>query len=668
MQDRELFIDKYYQSDGRINFDSPVCSSSEVQNPISSRRVESDQISCVAIPFQFHSDSSPSTVLPICFSNDMFSDSQMNNNSNETRCVQVISQPLTSINTQFDGNNFQEKINLIEKRFNDITSSKVLVENVREINDILNEPRMTVKAILTDFVVEDITLLDSSPILVYLLNKLFRGLFDEYKIRKEEDYRLIYKGGNVIKLYFDDFVDNFFDPSLKPEIYTKYGSNFKVSDLDFGVDNFNLNTSKSRSQQSKDVIPLIWYVLQIARIVILCNMCEIFEFCRLDHDDLKYQIEPIMKKTQATLDTLIKELTDQLNGLMREFNPNDSLQEYSREKLTTLIEQLKDDRYIGICFNNFVYISPSDLQRIFEVNNNQFKFIDTFSEYEQNLINKGAIPQFFIDGTSDRRDGFNDTEYFPERKTKITRSYFTKHFNTNLYNDNFFNEDFQSIVNRVLPTDRSEIYITVSTDIITPRAEFSLVRLMMNFLLIYTKDNKLGVVKAPSELYDVTYSVSRTDMIQVKKSDKYNKYNYSFRNGKNELIHDSIVIWSPLELINDLLGILFQQVDFPWDDTKYQKRLIRLIFISRYIQAMYERGMITDVDITPYTMKNIESKYIDPLDIKIRSLTDQRLKKLYTIEMQNLRETVNMVQTDINNYFSRSITRRNYSSGISPLY
>lgn len=575
----------------------------------------------------------------------------------------VVNQPLTSINTQMNLVNYEEKIRFIQKKFNEIKNSRQILESISEKNDTLNEPRMTIKSILTDFVVEDITLVDSSPILIYILNKLFKGFFEAFKNQTGEDYRLIYKGGNIIKLYFDDMINNFFDSSLKPEIYTKYGSNFKVSDLDFSVENFNSRTRKTKQEQSDEVIPLIWYILSIARIVILSNMDKIYDFCRFNYIEMKNEMIPILQKTESSLNNIIKELKEQLNELTQDVDQNTFSQNYRVIKLTRLIEELSNDKYIGISFNQFSYISESELQRIFQ--DDRFNFIDSFNEREERLIQRGGVPNFFISGRSGKSDSFTDTVY--NANYKITSSHASPHLNINLYNDNLFNNgiSFQSVVNQVLPDETSSLYLSTSLNIVTPRSKFSLVRLMMNFALIYTKDNKLGVINEPSELYDITYTTEKIDMIEINKKDKYNEYNYSFLNSYNQLVQDSILIWTPMELVNDLLGILFQQAEYPWEDKKYQKRLIRLIFISNYIRLLYNNDLLPDIDLTPFTMNQIQIDYIDPLQSRINRISDNKLRNDYNDEMSNLKDTIRMVQNDINKYISRTTTRSTYTSKIS---
>jgi hypothetical protein len=116
------------------------------------------------------------------------------------------------------------------------------------------------------------------------------------------------------------------------------------------------------------------------------------------------------------------------------------------------------------------------------------------------------------------------------------------------------------------------------------RIEFSLVRLMINYLVVYQKDGMTYFTNAPSELFDLSIGDPRDKMFYVYSADQLEEYQYSDRK-------DKIYIPSIEVTITDLIQILYKSQGFPWDDAKYEKRLYRLlvlILISQLTMANIE--------------------------------------------------------------------------------
>lgn len=546
------------------------------------------------------------------------------------------SQSISSLDLKLSSDEIVQKIRTI---INFFTSP-----DQRELNMIVTEPsgnevtpKSIIKSVLTDYIVSDIVMNESERIFIYILNSLSRSFFNAYKNKSGEDFRLIYKGGNVTKIYFDDMIDNYFDDDLKPEIYTKYGINFKNSDLDFTVENFNLNSRRTRDEQRNILIPIVWYILSIARIIILNNMRSLYDFCKINFINMNGEMKYLLLKVKQELQV---------------FNEFD------------------DVDFIGVCLDKYLYLPNQSLKNLSF--RDQFEFIDIFNqENEEKIEKEGSVPKFFVNGDSRRMDSLILNDYNPSTELVDTEVYSLKHFNQNLFDNNIFNHQFENIVLRVLPNEDSQFFISNSLDIHGNNDVFSLSRLMINFVIVYSKDSRLGAVSVPSELYDVTFvSEILKEIFHLEPNLKFNNYSYRFVDTDGQIIEDNITIMSEFEIVNDLIDILFIENIFPWNDKKYKKRLIRLIFISRYIKVRYQLNPIRRLDIGQFFIGNIIEKYFPQIEEKleqlpISTLEEQISKEENEEEFEKLKRIIIDTETDIDSYFARTNKRVNVNSSIT---
>lgn len=545
-----------------------------------------------------------------------------------------LSRPLSSLNLVLSPDDFKAKIRIIVDFF---TSSKnrSLKNEFNSSGGIKVKPKTVIKSVLTDFIIGDIVSNESSRIFIYLLNLLCKTFFSTYRRVSDEDYRLIFKGGNVTKIYFDDFIDNYFDEDLKPEIYTKYGSSFRDSDFDFTIENFNFSTTKTRQQQADYLSPILWYILTIARIIILSNVGNLYNFCRFNSLNMKLLLSNI-KENLKVFDKF-----DRVN-------------------------------FIGICFDEYTYL-PHHSLRDLKVRNNKFQFFDIFNQMNQIEIDQGKVPIFFVDGNSKREDGLIVNVYDSSHDSTEVSVYSLNHFNVNLFDGNVFERLFQGIVSTLLPDEYSQLFLSNSLDIRGTNNRFSLERLMLNFIVIYSENEKIGSLSVPSELYDITYIVENLiTNFHLKSEFKFNNYHYNFVESDGKIIDDDIIIMSEFEVANDLIEILFVLNQFPWSDNKYQKRIIRLIFISRYIQEKMRLNPITGLDTQQFLIDVIIKEYFPKIENKINSLpistvTQREDKKKNEEEFKKMKRIIDNTQRDINSYFSRTIKRLNVESNITRL-
>lgn len=156
------------------------------------------------------------------------------------------------------------------------------------------------------------------------------------------------------------------------------------------------------------------------------------------------------------------------------------------------------------------------------------------------------------------------------------------------YRDDFFidyyNKERTKIVKYKLPSiSRSEFYISVNRtlrfkqkDVLTA---FNLVRMKINFKGGHKDEtNKYYSTNLVGELIDI--GISHKDATDIKYLFQ-NKNNYvrifTYIDEKNKEI--SFRATSYIYLIHELESILFIEVEYPWNNIKYEKRVRRLFFL-----------------------------------------------------------------------------------------
>lgn len=550
--------------------------------------------------------------------------------------------PLEFLLAKVDRTKFEKNLERIRDDFIEARNNKIGVTTITEEirTTRVDSLKSTLKAILTENLVEEINMSETEGALIYILNKIFDGFFAAYEELTGEKNMLVFKGGNVTRLFFDDLVKGYF-PTLSSEAYQEFGKYFKKSDLDFSVEDINADYSelsrkekiKKKYKKSNVLMPYIWYILNIARLCIATNAGDLYNFC-------KFNLFKFEEEISEVLDRIIQETQDN--------------------------ELFEGIEFIGICFNEFTYMRGYDLEDIME-NPDRYQFIDAF-----NPDSGDDIPKFFKTGNSKRKDVLNDIKIDRRNGTQDLNIISIEHENLNIFSNDFFNdgidretgeliveESFEDVVERTIDNHSSEFYVTVSPLIQIPDDDikFRLMRLMINYVLIYVKDGKLGAISVPSEMYDVGSTIEAPESgLQVPDGRYYDKYTYSFVDVTGRVVYDSILITSVFSVVLDLIKILFIQGEYPWDDKKYEKRIIRLAVMSKYIELNEPKdGFLPD---------DILGDYILPLKDKILGVKDDEeashLLKKYETLVESFEDAIDTLES----YLNRSNKRRRSVSRI----
>jgi len=368
----------------------------------------------------------------------------------------------------------------------------------------------------------------------YLINKMFNDKIIEYIKSKgfsEDSIYFIYKGGTTMKILYDKY------KSLLPNnhnLFSDYMSCFGRSDADYGI---YINQKYFNTFDTYNAV--------------LCDLNKIsFNILNQIQDILSNNLECI-----CPLDNIKdNELNKILNNLNKILNVSD------RDKS---LPDFKDiDKFIGITFNNkdyFIETIPKNLTDK-DIHNLNITTTQTSSKnYDPNMVsNKDQI----------KRDG---------RINSAKNNFIIKIYNNNKPGEPKISPAICAI--NKPPNPNGIYYYFNETNKFSDKllgssilSEFNLHRLKINTVIYYvTKYGQYGYFNCPSELVDVTISNLYDGKIQ---NLDFGKILKKYKNKKVEFYSYSLY-----GFIDDLYKALFYEAIYPWDISKYKKKINRVIIL-----------------------------------------------------------------------------------------
>jgi len=452
----------------------------------------------------------------------------------------------------FKIDNFKRDFNELKTFFYDLKNKQGVLIDTSNDKEYVN-PKLMFRDILTEFMVNDVTGNKTEIVLIHIINKVMKALLSEYKTLNGINVMLVYRGGNILKLYKENF-DDILPGVARKIMKTEFKKFFKSSDLDYY---YVIENVKSMSEEQVDAINddiqvLSYFGLNIARSLILSNK-HIYRMCT-------YNVQHI--------NSMFDELLTKMNS----------------EKINSPIDYVRDVEYVGLGFNKHIYVKPSENIDIFTLPKEKLEFVfDDQGEnaYDSLLKYKKAGRKDIIIKTDSMRKNvdirmldylINRNYFFSDSKIRrLTKSVLSDY---NGIFDLYISNNFK-IENNIL------------------KISFRLSRVMTNFCLIYkTKHNKYGVTNVPAELYDLAIGNKKDRAFPLYTENTIKEYQYTYDIGGDK-VDDKIYIPKISTLIKDLDAILFG-VEFPWQDEKYEKRIYRLLILIFISELMVKN--IDDVD------------------------------------------------------------------------
>jgi hypothetical protein len=420
-------------------------------------------------------------------------------------------------------NNFLDNIDDIRENIND-EENITLIEKKRKDSEV--NPRGFMRDILTKYIVNNIFNNKKENDIIHIINKIMKILYEKYYEETGIKLLFVYRGGNILNLYKTNF-EQYLPGIAREYLKEEFDQFFKVSDIDFYtvIEKGERLDKEKVKEINKDIQILCYYGLYVARVFIM-NDKTLFEFCKFNNDYLKEQFLKI-------------------------------IEEFNEKKDESQNKDVKQSSFIGLGFNKNIFVNnPVDIN-LKSVNN---EFVEgmkenVFEDYVK--YKKCGRKDINIDVDDDNKNmyinkvSYNIPDLFKKSFSKLTEELVNK-------NDQIL-DFFISNNNKIINNERSQ--------------SFSLVRLMINFMVIFERDGMNGVTNASSELFDLSIGDPDDSGYEIYISKNLTKYKFKYNEDRED------TVWIPKidTTILDLLNILY--TNYPWNADKYEKRLYRLLLL-----------------------------------------------------------------------------------------
>jgi len=507
---------------------------------------------------------------------------------------------LKDINFDIDNNYFDDDLDFVfERLYGKMTSTPLKLPITEEIIG----PKIFFRGILTDFMVKDVISNNTEFLLIDIINRIMKKLLNKYYEKTKVRVKFIYRGGNILNIYKKNF--DFLIPGIASLISEQFDEFFKKSDLDFylivgGRDKYTIN---QLNLINAEIQSLSYYGLVIARDLIYSN--DIFKMCNYNLDSIK----------------------DKFDDLLNEMNEN---------KGKSSFNFVKNLNYIGLGFNKFYYVKEEyDINPMY------------ISEDKLDFVFDSGNRNVYDNFRKRKKSGHFDTIINISKEEGVVNIYKLRNLEKNIF---FRNERFDLLTKKIMENNKDypDYYITNNLDIhnVEGQMHFKLSRIMVNFNLLYQTNKGYGMVNVPSELYDVSVSYHDDRVMPFYNLNSISKFDYEYKDADDNLIKNDIPIPKLSTTIKDLDKILYF-VGFPWDDEKYQKRLIRILILI-FINEFTEKNINQIEKILDNVLNNKEMKKTDKIDFayiqymnkQIGERINKDTKKKYNKYIETINETV----------------------------
>ena len=460
---------------------------------------------------------------------------------------------------------------------------------IMDVHEI--SPKLFIRDILTEYTVNNIFKTHSQNDLIHIINTIMRSMYDQFY--KETQIRLyfVYRGGNILKMYKNQF-EHILPGKARKILQEEFDPYFKLSDIDFyTIIEGSENMSVEEILLINGYIQMMcYYGVYVTRLFVMNNF-NLFEFC---------------KYNEITVQEEFQELLNKINERKKE-------SEYS---------EIARTNFVGIGFNKYMYMKDGyDIDKILNLSDD--KIIDEFIHNTDDI-------NVFQNYKKYRTAGRFDLNITPgEDVVDINKIDYKQ--------KNIFTYNFSKEVDELAKKDKIfDYYISNNNQILNKEEyiNFSLVRLMINYIVVYERNGKFGLTNTSSELFDLSIGQPNDKVYKIYTSKSI--VPYSFKYGDD--LEDEIYIPSLETTIVDLTKILFD-LDFPWEDEKYVKRLYRL-FVLLFIREISNQSLDEVEKLLKSTKKRA---YVNEYDITFETLryrNDEIKNKLPTKYKKEYKEYI----------------------------
>jgi hypothetical protein len=451
-------------------------------------------------------------------------------------------------------------------------------------------PKLFLRDILTEYTVKNIFDKHTQNLLIHIINKIMKSMYDQFYAKTKIKLYFVYRGGNILKMYKKTFEDIL--PGVSRKVFKEeFDDFFRNSDLDFYTIIEDANKlSKFEIYAINDYIQMMcYYGLYVARIFIMNNF-GLFEYCQMNQIKIDEDFEMLLNEMEI-------------------------------DKKESEFDEVRKTKFIGLGFGDYLFMKNG-------------MNIDNILNMRESKILKSFVPSFGETGDEDVIEKYKKIRISGRADLNITPKYdVTDINNINYKQTNLFQFDYAKMTNELVNKNKIlPYYITNNNEIYNKEEyiDFSLVRMMINFTVVYERDGKYGLTNAPSELYDLSIGHPEDKMYQVYIPENIVPFEFVYGVEDENMLTDTIYIPSIQTTILDLVFILFEYRDFPWEDPKYNKRLYRLLVLIFVVEM--SKNNLTQME------KILNSK-------KQRQYKDEYDNTFETLLFRN-KEVISKIKTD----------------------
>ena len=499
-------------------------------------------------------------------------------------------------------------------------------------NEILSaqdkNPKNFIRDIMTGYMVSNIFKTRNQNKLIHIINTIMKILYDEYYKKTGIRLFFIYRGGNILKIYKTNF-EKVLPGRAKKFFQQEFDEYFKNSDIDFYtvIENANKLSVSEINTINQYVEMMCFYGLWISRIFIMNNN-NLFEFCKLN---------------QVAFKEDMKDLVEIINN----------------DKNSSDVEEIREANVIGLGFNRFVYLDEKyNLGQLLRLSDKQIidsyvpgqsdkSVFENLKKYKKAGRFDSNIHTFVSDQDEEGEDELDELEDEGDEGDQSDEGDEEKLTSTNKIDYNqpdLFKVNFEKYMKDLVNKNQIlDFYITHNNLIQDKKenVEFSLVRIMINFLVIYERDGKVGFTNSSSELFDLSIGHSADKMYYVYSSKNITEYPFKYDDENT----DKIYIPKIRTTLTDLIKILFD-IEYPWMDVKYEKRLYRLLLLT-FVEEL-SKSDIYRIESLLQSKKKRKPTAEDDITFETLNYRNELLKnKVSTVKDKNKLKEYNKKYNDI---------------------
>ena len=384
----------------------------------------------------------------------------------------------------------------------------------------------------------------------------------------------VFKGGNILRLIIDTYFNDL--PGVVSDLFKSLlKKNFTKSDADFQINVKNLMEKKEDgknytktdgtiySETDMDTIQdkvtdLAYLLLYRIRNIVLSNLDNYIDYYKLNNYGKKRLLHSIFNKFNKLDKSKLLPPYNNANLVFTNIIFDDLVVNNSSKNQSTEIDEKKD--IFGITTKN-------NSRKDFSVVAGKSK-----KNIKATLLT--TIPYLF-------------------QNNEIPSNMFDTNIDKNVYKDR----------------DSTNFYISANKSI----PDFNLVRIKINMMAEYTLDGMTHLISVPGEYIDISipHWKNTSSYFHDGNITTYSSKNIDENDNVRELIFKSYSINS---IIDDLIYILFINSNFPWDDNKYDKRLIRILMfcaIDLFESKINDEKKISMLESIMTCNSNIIKNYVE---------------------------------------------------------